>query len=320
MSHDHSHHGHHHHGPADFGRAFAIGIALNLAFVLAEAILGLMADSLALFADAAHNFSDVLALAVAWGASRLSRWHPTDKYTYGFRRSSILAALLNALLLLVAIGGIIWEAIGRLVNPVSADASIIIGVAALGVVINTATAFLFVAGRKSDLNIRGAFLHMVADAAVSVGVVVAGLLIAATGFEAIDPIVSVVVAAVIFVGTWGLLRESLDLAIDAVPESIDSKEVISFLASLPTVRDVHHVHIWGLSTTDVALTAHLVLSQRDEDDVLLERIRDELHQRFNINHATVQLESSVSGTCLTRRCALQACRSRKHGPSGRGAG
>ncbi len=313
MEHRHAHPDHgHHHPPANFDRAFAVGIGLNMAFVLAETVYGLRADSLALLADAAHNFSDVLGLAVAWGASRLSRWHPTGKYTYGFRRSSILAALLNALLLLVAIGGIVWEAIGRFMNPATPHATTIMGVAAVGVVINAATAALFMSGRKTDLNVRGAYLHMAADAGISAGVVVAGALIALTGIPAIDPLVSIGVAAIIFIGTWGLLRESLDLAIDAVPENLDTDEVVRFLSSLPTVRDVHHVHIWALSTTDVALTAHLVLEQPDEDDALLAQIRSELHHRFHISHATLQFESSTSGECLTRSCTLHAGRDGRH--------
>ncbi|MDM7991829.1 MAG: cation diffusion facilitator family transporter [Candidatus Fermentibacter sp.] len=295
----------------NYGRAFAIGIILNVAFVLVEVFFGLMADSLALLADAGHNLSDVVGLVVAWGASWLSQWHPTDKYTYGFRRSSILAALINALLLIVAIGGIVWEAIGRLMHPVAAHAPTIIWVAAVGVGINAATALLFIAGRRSDLNIRGAYLHMAADAAISAGVVVAGILIALTGIQILDPVISIVVAAIIFTGTWGLLRQSMNLAIDAVPEQIDADQVARFLSSLPAVKNVHHLHIWGLSTTDVALTAHMVLSRPDNNDVLLAQIREELHHRFDINHATVQFESSESGICLTKCCTLHSCRGGK---------
>lgn len=196
-------------------------------------------------------------------------------------------------------------------NPASAHAPTIIWVAAVGVIINTATAFLFMSGRKTDLNVRGAYLHMAADAAISAGVVVAGILIAITSISIIDPVVSFVVAAIIFVGTCGLLRESLNMAVDAVPESIDAEEVARFLSSIPTVRDVHHLHIWGLSTTDVALTAHMVLSHSDEDNALLTKMRDELHHRFGINHATIQFESSESGVCLTRRCTLHSCRGGK---------
>lgn len=312
MGHHDSHHGHAHHHPRSFGRAFAVGISLNLAFVIAEVIFGLKADSLALLSDAGHNLSDVIGLVIAWGASWLSQWHPTDRYTYGFRRSSILAALINALLLLVAIGGIVWEAVSRLLHPVEAHAPTIIWVAAVGVVINAFTAFMFMSGRKSDLNIRGAYLHMAADAAISAGVVVAGILISITGIQIIDPLISLIVAAIIFVGTWGLLRESANLAIDAVPEQIDLEKVTRFLAELPTVQNVHHLHIWGLSTTDVAMTAHLVLSRPDENDALLARIREELYHRFEINHATIQFESSESGICLTRRCTLHSCRGGGH--------
>jgi cobalt-zinc-cadmium efflux system protein len=311
MGRNHSSHQHDHHHPADFSRAFAIGIGLNTVFVVVEVFFGFKANSLALLADAGHNFSDVLGLGLAWGATWLSRWHPTDRFTYGFRKSTVLAALMNALLLLVAIGGIVWEAIGRLVNPELAHASTIIWVAAVGVVINMATAFLFMSGRKTDLNVRGAYLHMTADAAISAGVVTTGVLIVITGISIIDPVVSFVVAAIIFAGMWGLLRESLNMAVDAVPESIDADEVERFLSSLPSVRDVHHLHIWGLSTTDVALTAHMVLSRTDGDDILLAQIRDELHHRFDINHATIQFESSESGVCLAKNCTLHSCRGGK---------
>lgn len=297
-SHDHVH------PPGNYNRAFAIGVVLNLGFVAVETVFGILADSLALLADAGHNLSDVVGLLVAWGASRLSRWHPTAKHTYGFRRSSILAALFNALILLIAIGGIAWEAVRRLGQPVAPDAGTIMWVAATGIAINAATALLFLSGRKADLNIRGAFLHMVADAAISAGVVAAGFLIAFTGRPWIDPVVSLAIAAIIFMGTWSLFRESLDLALDAVPEHIDPAQVAQFLSGLPGVVDVHHLHIWGLSTTNVALTAHVVLAQPDVDNARLVHIREELHRRFGIDHATLQMESSASGTCLTRRCAL----------------
>jgi cobalt-zinc-cadmium efflux system protein len=306
MGHNDSSHRHDHHHPLDFGRAFAIGITLNTVFIAMEVFFGLKGNSLALLADAGHNFSDVLGLVLAWGATWLSRWHPTDRFTYGFRKSTILAALMNALLLLVAIGGIVWEAISRLMNSASAHGPTIIWVAAAGVVINTATALLFIPGRKTDLNVRGAYLHMAADAAISAGVVVAGILIAITGIAVIDPMISLVVAAIIFAGTWGLLRESLYMAIDAVPENINPEEVARFLSSLPTVRDVHHLHIWGLSTSDIALTAHMILSRPDEGDALLAHLHDELHHRFGISHATIQFELSESGICLTKRCTLHS--------------
>ena len=307
----HQHDHDHHHHPQSFGRAFAIGIALNMAFVMVEAIYGFHADSLALLADAGHNFGDVMGLIVAWGASYLSQWQPTQKHTYGLRRSSVLAALFNALFLLVAIGAIAWEAIRRFHEPVAVQANTIIWVAAVGIVINTATALLFMAGRKTDLNIRGAFLHMVADAAISAGVVLAGLLISFTGIQLIDPVVSLGIAVTIFFGTWALLRESLNLALDAVPENIDSNAVQAYLSQLPTVTDVHHVHIWGLSTKDAALTAHVVLSHPDINDVLLSQIQEELHHRYGIDHATIQFETSENSRCLTKRCTLYFCQGGK---------
>lgn len=302
--HPHDHHHNHHHPPHDFGRAFAIGITLNLAFVVVEVIYGLYADSLALLADAGHNFGDVMGLVMAWGATRLARWQPTSKHTYGFRRSTVLAALLNSLFLLVAIGAITWEAIRRFHAPTPTHAPTIIAVAAVGIAINTATALLFMAGRKADLNVRGAFLHMVADAAISAGVVAAGYLISLTGIQMIDPIVSILIAVTIFVGTWHLLRESFALAMDAVPAHIDACAVANYLAGLPTVREVHHLHIWGLSTTDVALTVHLTVAQPDMTNELLARIQGDLHRLFGIEHATLQFESTDSKICLTKQCTL----------------
>lgn len=306
MGHSLSHSGHHHHPPPDYGQAFAIGIALNLTFVGVEIAFGVRANSLALLADAGHNFSDVVGLLVAWGGNWLSQWHPTDKHTYGFRRSSVLAALVNALLLLVAVGGIAWEAIGRLVQPASIHPMTMIWVATLGIAINAGTALMFRRGQKTDLNVRGAFLHMIADAAISAGVVLAGGVISITGYQIIDPVVSLLLAIIIFAGTWGLLKKSLNLALDAVPEQIDPALVAQYLSQLPTVQDVHHLHIWGLSTTDAALTAHVVLSRPDENDALLIQIRDDLHQRYGIGHATIQFESSESGICLARRCTLSS--------------
>jgi len=302
MAHDH-HHGHTHEG-ADFGKAFMWGIGLNTLFVLVEAGFGIYADSLALLSDAGHNLGDVLGLVVAWGASRLALWQPTRRFTFGFRKSSVLAALFNALFLLVSIGAISWEALGRLREPEQVRPAAIVAVAAVGIVINTATALLFLRGRKGDLNIRGAFLHMVADAAVSAGVVVAGLLIIWTGKMVIDPIVSLAIAGIILAGTWSLFKESVSLAMDAVPPSVDADAVHDYLAGLAEVRDVHHLHIWGLSTTDVALTAHLVLERPGLDNGLLARVREELHHRFGIAHATIQLESREGETCLVRQCRI----------------
>lgn len=295
-------HGHVH--VPNYGKAFAVGIVLNAAFVVIEALFGFWSHSLSLLADAGHNFSDVISLMIAWGANWLAQWHPTDRHTYGWRKASILGALLNAVILLVALGGIAWEAIGRLKNPTPPNAETIVWVAAAGIVVNTATALFFVAGRKRDLNIRGAFLHMAADAAVSAGVVIAGVLIALTGIQWIDPVVSLAIAAVIFQGTWSLLRESLNLAMDAVPEQINPTEVEQFLSRLPNVLHVHHLHIWGLSTRDIALTVHVVLARPDENDALLTRMGEELHHRFGIGHATIQFELEDSGACLTRCCTL----------------
>lgn len=302
----------HHHDHSQqlksFGTAFAIGIALNLAFVIVEASYGFLADSLALLADAGHNLVDVMGLVVAWGASYLSQWEPTRKHTYGLRRSSVLAALLNALFLLVALGAIAWEAIRRFQAPVEVQANTIIWVAALGIAVNTATALLFMRGRKTDLNIRGAFLHMAADAAISAGVVLAGFAIAFTGITLIDPIVSIGITILIFIGTWTLLRESLNLALDAVPEHIDIEAVTTYLTQLPSVCDVHHVHVWGLSTTDVALTAHIVLACPDVNNVLLTQIRDDLHHRYGIGHATIQFEAAENDVCQSKKCDSSLCR------------
>ncbi len=293
MAHDHGHthggHGHSH-APASFGRAFAIGIALNAGFIVVEATFGILAHSLALVADAGHNLSDVLGLVLAWGASVLVRRRPTARRTYGLRRSSILAALFNAVFLLVAIGAIAWEALGRFRHPEPVAGGTVIWVALVGIAVNTATALLFMAGRKDDLNIRGAFLHMAADAGVSLGVVVAGLVILLTGWQWLDPVVSLAIVAVILVGTWGLLRDSVNLALDAVPEGIDTAAVTTYLAALPGVTEVHDLHIWAMSTTETALTAHLVIPGIRDGDALLARVCAELHDRFGIEHATVQIE------------------------------
>ena len=286
----HGGHGHSH-APADFGRVFAIGVFLNLTFVVVEGAAGYLAHSLALVADAGHNLSDVFGLLLAWGASVLARRAPTAKHTYGLRRSSILAALLNAVLLLVAVGGIAWEAIRRFSEPAPVAGKMVIGVALVGIVINTATALLFLSGRKDDLNIRGAFLHMAADAAVSLGVVLAGVAMLATRQTWIDPVVSLVIVAVICIGTWGLLRDSVNLALDAVPEGIKVEEVKNYLTALPGVAEVHDLHIWAMSTTETALTAHLVIPNGGGGDALLARACTELHDRFGIEHATLQIET-----------------------------
>ncbi|MCX6349391.1 MAG: cation diffusion facilitator family transporter, partial [Candidatus Aureabacteria bacterium] len=265
---------------------------------------GLIANSLSLLADAGHNLSDVMGLLVAWGAIRLSRWQPTEKHTYGLRKSSVLAALFNALFLLVSVGGISWEAIRRFKEPATVQAGTVIWVAAAGIVINAATALMFRRGRKEDLNVRGAFLHMSADAAISAGVVAAGILISLTGIAWIDPVVSLLIAGLILIGTWGLLKESVNLALDAAPENIDPRAVQDYLTGLPEVKDVHHLHIWGLSTRDAALTAHMVLSRPELNNELLARIRKELHDRYRIGHATIQFELCEKEICLSKRCSL----------------
>lgn len=287
--HDHGGGGHQH-APTSFGRAFAIGITLNLSFVVIEAVYGLLAHSLSLVADAGHNLSDVLGLVLAWGASILVKRLPTQRRTYGFRRSSILVSLFNALLLLGAVGVIAWEAVVRLLHPVPVASGIVMVVAVIGIGVNGFTAWLFMAGQKHDVNIRGAFLHMASDAVISLGVVIAALVMRYTGWLWLDPVVSLGIVAVIAWGTWSLLSESLDLALDAVPRAIDPAEVESYLAALPGVIAVHDLHIWGMSTTDTALTSHLVKPDASVDDALLARINRDLLTRFKIGHVTIQFE------------------------------
>ncbi len=274
-----------------FTSAFAIGVALNFAFVILEVTFGFIAHSLALVADAGHNMSDVLGLLLAWGAAALSRRAPTEKRTYGWKSSSILAALFNSILLLVSVGAIAWEAVRRLHNPPDVAGKTIIWVSAIGIVINTATALMFFSGRKHDLNIRGAFMHMAADAAVSLGVVFAGWAILVSGLRWIDPAVSLVIAAVIVWGTWSLLRDSINLALHGVPEGIEIAAVRAYLASLPHVTAVHDLHVWPMSTTETALTAHLVRSVDDCDCALLNRAARDLRLQFQIHHATLQFET-----------------------------
>ncbi|MGA8019186.1 MAG: cation diffusion facilitator family transporter [Desulfobacterales bacterium] len=284
----------HNHGPADYNRAFAVGIVLNFGFVIAEVFFGITADSLALLADAGHNLSDVAGLLLAWGASVLSRLQPTARRTYGYRSTTIMAALVNAVILLVAVGGIALESVQRFQSSAPAAGETIIIVAAIGVVINTVTALLFFAGRKKDLNIRGAFLHMASDAGVSVGVVLAGIGILTTGWLWIDPLVSLVIVAIILVSTWGLLKESMNLALQAVPAGIDTQMVSDYLSRLPGVTAVHDLHIWAISTTETALTAHLVKPDPIDDDVLITQARHDLFENFGIDHVTLQWERSDS--------------------------
>jgi cobalt-zinc-cadmium efflux system protein len=301
--HDHGHahgHGHHHghghqghsHAPKDFGRAFAVGVALNLGFVLVEAGAGLITGSLALLADAGHNLSDVLGLLLAWGAAVLAKRAPSARRTYGLRKGTILASLGNAALLLIAVGAIAWEAVRRFATPEPIQTGPVMIVAAIGIVINTATALMFMEGGKDDLNVRGAFLHMAADAAVSAGVVVAALAMAVTGWLWLDPVVSLAIVAIIVLGTWGLLRDSLDLALDATPRGIDPGKVREWLAARPGVSEVHDLHIWAMSTTETALTAHVVRPLDGDHDKFLHDACAELANKFNIGHVTIQVESS----------------------------
>lgn len=299
----HGHHGHDHahgHAPANFNRAFAIGIALNLVFVGIEAFYGWKIDSLALLADAGHNLSDVAGLVLAWGGALAGRLEPDARHTYGWKRGSILAALANALLLLFAMGALVWEAVGRLVAPPPAGAAqgiTIMVVAGVGILINTATALLFMRGRENDLNIQGAFLHMAADALVSAGVVVAGALTLWMGWSWLDPVVSLLIAGVILWGTWGLLRQSLHLMFDGVPDEVDPRDVHAYLVGLPGVVRVNDLHIWAMGTSDIALTAHLVMPDGSTGDAFLKAVSDHLHDRFEITHTTLQVmrEPFVSG-------------------------
>ncbi|MBS0262269.1 MAG: cation transporter [Planctomycetes bacterium] len=292
MPHVHNHecHGHQHAPPASFQRAFALGVALNTGFVVIEAATGIWSHSTALIADAGHNLSDVLGLLIAWGAARLGAVGPNERHTYGLKRTSILAALLNALVLLLVTGGIGWEAIGRLAEPVPVTGTTMMVVAAIGVLINGATALLFMSGRHHDVNIRGAFLHMAADAAVSVGVVVSGALVTWLGWVWVDAVTSLVIVAVILASTSSLFWESINLALDAVPKNIDAAAVRDYLRQLPGITDVHDLHIWGISTTETALTVHLVKPDGIIDDAILDEIEGTLRSRFHILHPTVQLE------------------------------
>ncbi|WP_338868771.1 cation diffusion facilitator family transporter [Myxococcus stipitatus] len=292
-SHNHAHA----HGAPTHGRAFAVGIGLNLAFVAVEATFGFLSDSLALLADAGHNLSDILGLVLAWGASVLARRRPTERHTYGLRSSSILAALLNGLLLLVAVGGISWEAIRRLGEPAPVASGTVMLVASVGIVINTATALMFWKGRKNDLNIRGAFLHMAADAGVSLAVVLAGALIYFTGWLWMDPVVTLLIAALIFFSTWGLLKDSVNLALHAVPENIDMTAVRERLSKAPGVAQVHDLHVWAMSTTEAALTAHLVVRDAQVNDQLVSQLKKRLHDEFGIHHVTLQLEAVTLSDC-----------------------
>ncbi len=287
--HDHGQHGHSH-APADFGRAFLIGIVLNTAFVIVEAVYGWLSGSMALIADAGHNLSDVLALILAWGASVAAKRPPTERFTYGYKSSTILAALANAGLLLVAIGAIAFETFHRMSDPQPVEGTTVIIVASIGIVINTGTALLFMRGRKDDLNVRGAFLHMAADALVSLGVVLAGIAILFTGAYWIDPLVSLVIVAVIAWGTWGLLKDSVAMSLLGVPRGVSEAGVRSYLIGLDGVEEIHELHIWPMSTTETALTAHLVMPGGHPGDNFLSTIAEELAAHHRIDHSTIQIE------------------------------
>lgn len=294
---------HHHHGPnchhhpvPDFGRAFLFGILLNTGFIILEVIWGLKAHSLALLADAGHNASDVLALALAWSASWLVKRAPSTRFTYGMRGSSIIASLANAVMLLIVVGGIGWESILRLGNPETANNMTIMVIAAIGVAINGATALLFMSGRKDDLNIRGAYQHMAADALISLGVAASGAVMMFTGWIWLDPLVSLIISIIIILGTWGLLRDSAILALQAVPSNIDPTAVMTHLKSLPGVREVHDLHIWAMSTTEIASSLHLVMSAGHPGDAFLRDVSRQLEHKFKITHTTIQIEIGDTGS------------------------
>jgi cobalt-zinc-cadmium efflux system protein len=301
--HDHGHdHGHSHgsghvHAPANFGKAFAIGVTLNIGYVVIEALYGFLSNSVALLADAGHNLGDVLGLLVAWIAMVLVKRAPSARFTYGLRGSSILAALFNAVFLLLIVGAISWEAIQRFGSPEPVAGATVMIVAAIGIVVNGITAWLFASGRKHDLNVRGAFLHMAADALVSVGVVIAGLVIMLTGWLWLDPLVSLVINAVIVWGTWGLLRDSVGMSMAAVPPQIDPAAVRSLLEKCPDVVSLHDLHIWPMSTTEIALTAHLVMPGGHPGDAFIHGLAEELAIRFRINHSTLQIECDQHLAC-----------------------
>jgi cobalt-zinc-cadmium efflux system protein len=301
----HGGHQDHPHGPSPdasasgHDRAFAIGVGLNLTIVVVQLAGGIFANSIALIADAGHNLSDVMALALAWGASALARRAPSQRRTYGWRKSSILASLANAVVLLLVVGGLAWEAVQRLAAPPPVATWTVAWVAAAAIVINGATALLFRHGREHDLNLRGAFLHMAADAGLSADVVLAAIGIALTGWQWLDPAMSLVISAVITIATWNLLHQSFDLAMDAVPEGIDEAQVSAWLAALPGVTEVHDLHIWAMSTTETALTAHLVRPDSGLDDALLATACRDLRTRFGIHHTTIQVEAGDPAyTCV----------------------
>jgi cobalt-zinc-cadmium efflux system protein len=297
VGHDHDDHSGHAHAPADFGMAFAVGIALNTGFVIIEAAYGFFANSVALLADAGHNLSDVLGLGVAWLASVLVKRAPSPRFTYGLRGSSILAALFNAVFLLVAVGAIAWEAIQRFGSPEPIAGKTVMIIAAIGIVVNGITAWLFASDAKDDINLQGAFLHMAADALVSAGVVIAGFIILMTNWLWLDPAMSLVISAIIIWGTWGLLRDSLAMSMSAVPSHIDPLKVRDFLKSQPDVASVHDLHIWPMSTTEIAMTCHLVIPNGHPGDEFIHHLAQDLAAKFKINHPTIQIETDPFKAC-----------------------
>ena len=311
-SHDHGAHEHgghgHHHAPTNFDTAFIIALLLNSVFVAIEFGYGFIANSTALMADAGHNLSDVLGLILAWTATILARKTPSERYTFGLRSSSILAALANAMFLLVACGAIAWEAILRFSEPPQVAGFLVSAVAVVGIVVNGISAWLFMKGSKGDLNIRGAYLHMAADAAVSLGVAIAGVIIVFTGWYWLDPAASLVIVAVIVTRTWGLLRESIQLALHAVPTHIDTAKIDKYLRTLPGVTDIHDLHIWGMSTTESALTVHLVIPKGYPGDIFMDEINHELNEKFKIHHCTLQIEQGTTD----HKCGLQKIEKSSH--------
>src|SRR5271156_4525192 len=280
----------HAHTQSSYGRAFAIGIALNLAYLGGEAVAGVFSGSLALLADAGHNLADVLGPSLSWGGAGRGRRQPSGRFTYGLRSSSILAALANAIILLVVTGGIAWEAVWRISHPLPVASAVVIWVAGAGILVNGVTALLFASGRPRDLNLRSVFVHMAADTFVTAAVAAAGVVIWLTDWLWLDPAVSLFVSAVIVIGTWGLVKSAIGLALDAVPEGVDATAVRAHLLALPGVTALHDLHIWGMSTTETALTCHLVMPSGHPGDAILNGIAQQLHQRFGIHHATIQIE------------------------------
>ena len=293
MAHNHNHS----HDNQNYSKAFAIGIGLNVVYIIVEVIYGLIVNSLALIADAGHNLSDVLGLLLAWGASYLVSRKPTRKYTYGFKKSSVLAAFLNALILLVAIGAIIWEAVSRFAEPQIIEGKTIMIVAGIGVIINGVTALLFYSGRKKDLNIKGAFLHMAADAGISFGVVLVGFILTFTNYYWLDPVVSIIIGILIFWGTWGLLKDSVNLALDAVPKNIKTEEVEKYFNNCKYISGFHDLHIWAMSTTETALTVHVIVDGNYERNKVIRQISNDLHEHFEIVHTTIQIENKQEKEC-----------------------